>query len=407
MHQHRLSGIDAGTSEKAGRGVSRGFNHKKSGRTALSRVVERLVELIGEDHPLRPAIRVFSLIVTILVISTAPLNAKERNPVSQPARKGPAFRIIPSNFSPDKLSEKPGVALNRGTYQQSSGVGYIGVFLGDISEERARELQLNEVRGAVVGKVEDDSPAFRAGLIENDVILAFNDQMIQNRSQLYRLIINSSPGAKATLTISRKGSLRTLSIELGQRRVGIQDERKRLYGEADAMLAAAEDRRREAEVLRLSGDTAGARKLIEEEQLFRKQSEERRTYVEDQIRQGKIKENTGIQRPTYSISANRYSLGLTAVPIGEQLAQYFNTGESGVLVSEVRAGGAAEKVGIKAGDCIVAVNDEKVRSVSDLFRLVDRQGSTETVSDKSDAEVVLTIIRDRNERKIKVDLESR
>ncbi|MBK9315317.1 MAG: PDZ domain-containing protein [Acidobacteria bacterium] len=286
-------------------------------------------------------------------------------------------------------------------------MGYIGVFLGDISEERARELQLNEVRGAVVGKVEDDSPAVRAGLIENDVILAFNDQMIQNRSQLYRLIINSSPGAKATLTISRKGSLRTLSIELGQRRVGIQDERKRLYGEADAMLAAAEDRRREAEVLRLSGDTAGAQKLIEEEQLFRKQSEERRTYVEEQLRQGKIKENTGIQRPTYSISANRYSLGLTAVPIGEQLAQYFNTGESGVLVSEVRAGGAAEKVGIKAGDCIVAVNDEKVRSVSDLFRLVDRQGSTETVSEKSEAEVILTIIRDRNERKIKVDLESR
>ncbi len=363
--------------------------------------------MIDQDHPLKRAMRFFPLIVTILVISIAPLNAKERNPVSQPAQTGPAFRINPSNFSPDRLSEKPGVVLNSGAYQQSSGVGYIGVFLGDISEERARELQLNEVRGAVVGKVEDDSPAIRAGLIENDVILAFNDQMIQNRSQLYRLIINSSPGAKATLTISRKGSLRTLSIELGQRRVGIQDERKRLYGEADAMLAAAEDRRREAEVLRLSGDTAGAQKLIEEEQLFRKQSEERRTYVEEQIRQGKIKENTGIQRPTYSISANRYSLGLTAVPIGEQLAQYFNTGESGVLVSEVRAGGTAEKVGIKAGDCIVAVNDEKVRSVSDLFRLVDRQGSTETVSDKSEAEVVLTIIRDRNERKIKVDLESR
>ncbi len=369
MHQTGLSGIIAGCAEKAGRSVSR------------------------TSHAL-------ILLIALLLVSHAPLiSAKERNPVSRPALSGPALHFVQPSLNPRT------VFVDGSAYQQSGGVGYIGVFLGDIGEERARELQLLEVRGAVVGKVEDESPAARAGLAENDVILGVNDQKILNRAHFYRLISNSRPGSTVTLTISRNGNQRSVTIELGQRRVGIQDERKRLYSEADAMLAAAEDRRREADILRQNGDPEGARKLIEEEKLLRKQSEERRAYVEEQIKLGKIKENAGIQRPAYNISANRYTLGLTVVPIGEQLAQYFNTGESGVLVSEVRAGGAAEKVGIKAGDCIVAVNDDRVRSVSDLYRLIDRQSETATdKSEKSESEVVMTIIRDRTEQKVRVVL---
>ncbi len=350
--------------------------------------------------------KVFVLTLTIatLVVSFAPINAKERSPVSQPALRGPAFRFLPPSLINDIEINQSAAAA-----QQPGGVGYLGVFLGDLTEERARELKLVEVRGAVIGKVEEESPAARAGLAENDVILALNDRQIQNRAQLYRMISATRPGSEVRLTISRDGVQQTVKVELGLRRTGIQDEKKRLYAEADAMLAAAEDRRREAEALRQQGDLEGARRLSEEERLLRSQSEERRAYVEEQIKQGKIKEPAGIQRPTYSISANRFYLGLTVVPINEQLAQYFNTGGSGVLVSEVRAGGTAEKAGIKAGDCIVAVNDDRIRSISDLYRLVDRQGVTEADADRNDrrdSELLLTVIRDRREQKIRLTMET-
>src|SRR5262245_48594455 len=42
---------------------------------------------------------------------------------------------------------------------QRAGMAYLGVYLGDINEDRAKQLNLAEVRGVVVGKVEAGSPA--------------------------------------------------------------------------------------------------------------------------------------------------------------------------------------------------------------------------------------------------------
>lgn len=290
---------------------------------------------------------------------------------------------------------------------QGSG-GYLGVYLGDLNEERAKELKLSEIRGAVVGKVEESSPAARSGLLENDVILAFNDQRVQNRAHLYRLLIESSVGGKVLLGISRNGESRTIPVELGQRRTGVMDPRQRLFSEADAMLASAEERRREAQELLQKGDEKGANKLLEEEKMFRKQSEEWRAAVEKQIRDGKIPDSLDVRRPNYNVSANRYYLGLTVVEISDQLAKFFNLSAGGVLVSEVRPGGGAEKAGIKAGDCIVAVNDERVASPSDLNRLIERGGKDESGKGGKDSfDLTILVVRDRSEQKVTVKIEAR
>ena len=49
----------------------------------------------------------------------------------------------------------------------------------------------------MVGRVEESSPAASAGLQENDVILTFNAERVQNRAHFYRLLINSQPGAQS------------------------------------------------------------------------------------------------------------------------------------------------------------------------------------------------------------------
>lgn len=95
--------------------------------------------------------------------------------------------------------------------------------------------------------------------------------------------------------------------------------------------------------------------------------------------------------------AARHQLGVRVIGLTEQLAGFFNV-KDGVLVSELAAGGIAESAGIKVGDCIVAVNNDRVASSPDLNRLIDRAGREV----KDGGEVTLTIVRDRKEQTIKV-----
>ncbi len=295
-------------------------------------------------------------------------------------------------------SKTPGLPIARG---KSSG-GFLGVYLGDINEKRAKELNLSEARGAVVGKVEDGSPAAKAGLREDDVILAFNNQQIYNPTQLYKLLSNSTPGGNVTLSVSRHGVVQQMTVNLGQRRASQRDDQQRLFADADADLEAAEDRLRQAEEARKRGDEKEAARLLDEEKVFRKSSEERRAWAEKELREGNIQLSPNIRRLSSNTTAARYQLGVRVTTLNEQLAKFFNVNH-GVLVNEVRAGGAAEIAGIKAGDCIVSVNGEKVNSLADLNRLVDRTDKDE----KDSSEVKLGIVRDREEQTVNVQFGQR
>lgn len=282
------------------------------------------------------------------------------------------------------------------TFSGFSGEGSLGVYVGDVNEERARELKLAEVRGALIGKVEEASPAATAGLLENDVILTFNEQKIFNPTHLYRFLTATAPGETVTLSVSRNGSLQTIKVQLGRRPASQKSETQRLFSDADAMLRAAEDRVKQAEEARQRGDEKEVARLLEEEKEFRRGSAENRAAVERDLREGKIQPDTS-RRFGYNLMAARHQLGVRVIGLTEQLAGFFNV-KDGVLVSELAAGGIAESAGIKVGDCIVAVNNDRVASSPDLNRLIDRAGREV----KDGGEVTLTIVRDRKEQTIKV-----
>jgi S1-C subfamily serine protease len=231
---------------------------------------------------------------------------------------------------------------------------------------------------------------------ENDVILAFNNQKVYNPSQLYRYLTESVPGEVATLTLSRGGAPRQVPVKLGQRQAAQMDETQRLFAAANAMLASADESAKLAEEARQRGDEKEAARLLEEEKAFRRASEEDRAAVEQELKEGKIQLSSP-RRLSYNVTAARYQLGVHVTELTEQLAKFFNAG-GGVLVNEVIAGDVAERSGVKAGDCIIAVNGERVDSPSDLNRLVDRTGRDE----KEGGEVTLTVVRDRSEQTIKV-----
>jgi S1-C subfamily serine protease len=283
------------------------------------------------------------------------------------------------------------------TARSGSG-GYLGVYLGDINEERARELKLPAVRGVIVGKVEEESPAAKARLQENDVIVAFNEQPVYNPAQFYRLLTEAEPDRAARLSIVRGGAPQIVTVVLGHRRSELLDERRRLFADADAQLTNADELLQQSLEARQKGDEKEAQRLFELQQAVRKESERQRGYIEEQLRDGKISLRS-TRRPGYSANASRYQLGLRVAPLTEQLAKFFNVTGGGVLVTEVRAGEAAERAGLRAGDCIVAVGGARVGSVAELNRLVDRGPVPEP------GELSLTIVRDRNEQTIKIKFE--
>ena len=83
----------------------------------------------------------------------------------------------------------------------------------------------------------------------------------------------------------------------------------------------------------------------------------------------------------------RGMLGINIQNVTDELAKSLDLEQrSGVIVSNVRAGSAAEKAGIKRNDLIVAINDRIVSSVDDVHRLLSRI--------PQDAAIEISLVRD-------------
>ena len=103
------------------------------------------------------------------------------------------------------------ICLSSAIAQPTPGAS-LGVYLADVNEARARDLRLPEARGALVGKVLENSPAAKAGLRENDVILSFDGQTIQTASNIYMLLNDTLPEARVLLQLVRDGVEREVTV---------------------------------------------------------------------------------------------------------------------------------------------------------------------------------------------------
>ena len=92
--------------------------------------------------------------------------------------------------------------------------GRIGVLIGDITPTLKEALDLTTLNGALVSDVVEDSPAEKAGLKRDDVIVAFNGGDIFDASDIRNAVGLIEPGERADITYLRNGKRRTTRIEV-------------------------------------------------------------------------------------------------------------------------------------------------------------------------------------------------
>ncbi len=90
--------------------------------------------------------------------------------------------------------------------------GYLGVLIQPVTYELAQSFGLDSTKGALVAKVEPNTPAAKAGLKSGDIILKFNGKEIKHSGELPIMVGMSPIGKPATLTVLRDGKQMQLDV---------------------------------------------------------------------------------------------------------------------------------------------------------------------------------------------------
>jgi C-terminal processing protease CtpA/Prc len=262
--------------------------------------------------------------------------------------------------------------------------GYLGVYLEEVTPERTKELGLKEERGAIVMKVVAGGPAEKAGLKENDVIVSFNGRRVDSVREFQRLLSETPPDRTVQIEAIRSGSHQTLAATLTKRSL---QSFKMSWPQLDekSMKLNEEAMKRAEESLKRSQDAW---------------KESQGQWKDSQDKLKAFPPNFGefaFVNPGDFAMFSTSRLGISAESLTDQLAQFFGVKDGkGVLVASVRENGSAAKAGMKAGDVIIAVGDQRVESISSLLK---------ALSSKTEGAVAVKIVRNHAEQVINVTLE--
>ena len=185
-----------------------------------------------------------------------------------------------------------------------AGSGWLGVSTQDLTPKLSRRFNLKVEAGAFVKDVMADSPAEKAGLQEEDVIVEFNGKRVDDADDLLQAVRKARPGTPANVVVMRNNERKTL-----QATIGSQPRDRHSFSFAPPHPPRVHLR------------------------MFR--------------------------GPEFG--------GLSLLELNDQLGTYFEAPRGrGVLVEEVEKNSAADKAGFKAGDVIVKIGKETVENFDDL-----------------------------------------
>ncbi|HEV2490037.1 MAG TPA: PDZ domain-containing protein [Candidatus Acidoferrales bacterium] len=219
--------------------------------------------------------------------------------------------------------------------------GWLGVEIGEVTADEAKDMKLPETRGVLVSDVVAESPAAKAGLKAKDVVLEYDGTPVEGTVQFRRLVRETPPGRTVNLTVMRDGHETKVSVQMGDSARNIESRLR----------------------------------MVMPSRPF----------------------NFKFTMPELMLGRTP-TLGIEAEDLSGQLGEFFHVpGGEGVLVREVNADTPAAKAGLKAGDVITKVDSNAVKSLGELRDQL--RGKRDQKS------VTLTIIREGAEKSISVGIE--
>ena len=237
--------------------------------------------------------------------------------------------------------------------------GFLGVYAENINRENMGRYNLNQVRGVGVTQVVKDSPAEKAGLRKDDVILRIDGENVNSVRKLNRLVSEMAPDHSVRITVSRGGAEQEVTATIGKR----------------------------------SNSSFAQGFLNPDSRLFKWDGSDPKVWKWEGplFNQKDFLQNQG---DFTLVLGNSRRIGVSTMALTKQLADYFGiAGGKGVLVTSVTDDSPAAKANVRAGDVITAVDGEAVDSSGDLSRVINR---------KKEGDVTLTIIRNKSQQTIRV-----
>jgi len=214
------------------------------------------------------------------------------------------------------------VAINVAKQLQATGRvsrGRIGVVIQEVTKELAESFGLPKPTGALVTSVEKGSAAEKAGIQQSDVILKFDNHEVAASNELPRIVADTKPGSKVTVQVWRMTAQGKDVLPKGEKK--------------DLLITVME---------------------TPDERVAKRQPPGKRSSGETLAKLGlSVSELTSDQKSELSVT-------------------------NGVLVEN--AEGVAAKAGIRRGDVIQAVNNQDVKSVEELNRLLSPVDRSRTVA---------------------------
>ena len=94
--------------------------------------------------------------------------------------------------------------------------GWLGVMIQNVTEELAKDMDLEEARGALIQQVVEGGPADKAGIEEGDVIISYNKEDINDMRDLTTKVANTDIGKNIKIKVIRFGKLIDLKVKIGR-----------------------------------------------------------------------------------------------------------------------------------------------------------------------------------------------
>lgn len=94
--------------------------------------------------------------------------------------------------------------------------GYLGVIIKAVNTTIAEGYGLNEAKGAMLQTIGPDTPAEKAGLQAEDIILAIDGREIKGLEELQERVAHMTPGTRSMFRVWRKRAVREIPVEIGR-----------------------------------------------------------------------------------------------------------------------------------------------------------------------------------------------